>query len=82
MVVPFVAKTADTACQAADPIASWNEASTEKAVFSFAEKKADEGSTSFARPAERTAAFDSDGTLWGAKNSSARDPDAGVSRDC
>lgn len=49
---------------AADPLASWNEGSTKKAILEFVAAVTDENSKDYVAPAERIAAFDNDGTLW------------------
>lgn len=49
---------------AADPLPSWNDGASKKAIIDFVEKVTKEGSTDFAPPAERIAVFDNDGTLW------------------
>lgn len=50
--------------RANDPLPSWNDTATKKAIISFVEKVTTEGSPDFVPPAERIAAFDNDGTLW------------------
>jgi hypothetical protein len=49
---------------AADPLPSWNETATKKAIIDFVERVTTEGSPGFVSPAERIATFDNDGTLW------------------
>ena len=49
---------------AADPLPSWNDGATKKAVVEFVTKVTKEGSASFVPLAERIATFDNDGTLW------------------
>jgi hypothetical protein len=49
---------------AADPLPSWNEGATKKAIVEFVGKVTQEGAPSFVAPAERIATFDNDGTLW------------------
>ena len=48
----------------ADPLASWNDTATKKAIIAFVEKVTKEGSSDFVKPEERIATFDNDGTLW------------------
>jgi hypothetical protein len=52
-----------TAALAADPLPSWNDGPAKQAIVSFVEQVTKEGSPAFVPPAERTAAFDNDGTL-------------------
>lgn len=49
---------------AADPLPSWNDNASKKAIVSFVERTTKDGSTDFILPAERIAVFDNDGTLW------------------
>jgi phosphoserine phosphatase len=49
---------------AADPLASWNDTASKKAIVSFVEKVTKPGSPDFVPPAGRIATFDQDGTLW------------------
>lgn len=49
---------------AAQPLPSWNDTITKKAVVTFVEKTTREGSADFVPPPERIAVFDNDGTLW------------------
>ncbi|AYC33060.1 haloacid dehalogenase-like hydrolase [Pseudomonas cavernae] len=50
--------------QAADPLPSWNDGPSKKAIESFVSAVTSEGSKDFVQPAERIAVFDNDGTLW------------------
>ena len=50
--------------RAADPLSSWNDGGTKKAVVEFVTKVTKEGSPGFVPVAERIATFDNDGTLW------------------
>jgi phosphoserine phosphatase len=47
-----------------DPLPSWNDTVTKKAIVTFVEKVTKQGSPDFVPPAERIATFDNDGTLW------------------
>jgi phosphoglycolate phosphatase-like HAD superfamily hydrolase len=47
-----------------DPLPSWRDAATKKAIVAFVEKVTKKGSPDFVSPAERIATFDNDGTLW------------------
>jgi hypothetical protein len=49
---------------AADPLPSWNDTATKKAIIAFVEKVTKPGSTDFVPVPERIATFDNDGTLW------------------
>ncbi len=48
----------------ADPLPSWNDTPTKKAILSFVAKVTREGSPEFVPVSERVATFDNDGTLW------------------
>ena len=50
---------------AADPLPSWNDGPSKKAITTFVEKVTRENTADFVPPAERIATFDNDGTLWG-----------------
>jgi phosphoserine phosphatase len=52
------------AARAADPLPSWNDTASKKAIVAFVEKVTSTGSPEFVPPAERVATFDNDGTLW------------------
>jgi hypothetical protein len=56
-----------THSRAADPLPSWNETATKRAIITFVEKVTTEGSPDFVPSAERIATFDNDGTLWAEK---------------
>ena len=47
-----------------DPLPSWIDTPTKKAITDFVAKVTKEGSPDFVPPAERIAVFDNDGTLW------------------
>lgn len=49
---------------AADPLPSWNDTPTKKAIIAFVEAVTREVSPDFVPAAERIATFDNDGTLW------------------
>src|SRR5882672_4851900 len=57
--VSALAQTAVT-----DPLPSWNDTATKKAIATFVERVTKQGSPDFVPPAERIATFDNDGTLW------------------
>ena len=50
--------------RATDPLPSWNEGSTKKAIFEFVAAVTDENSQDYVVPEGRIATFDNDGTLW------------------
>jgi phosphoglycolate phosphatase-like HAD superfamily hydrolase len=47
-----------------DPLPSWQEGPTKKAIIDFVTNTTKEGSVGFIPPADRIACFDNDGTLW------------------
>jgi hypothetical protein len=49
---------------ATDPLPSWNDTASKKAIFDFVERVTKQGSLDFVPEAERIATFDNDGTLW------------------
>ena len=49
---------------AGDPLPSWNDGATKKAILEFVRATTDKASPAFVPPAERIATFDNDGTLW------------------
>lgn len=53
-----------SAARAADPLPSWENGSTKKAILSFVEKVTRKGSPHFVPRSQRIAVFDNDGTLW------------------
>ncbi len=57
LVLPALAR-------AADPLASWNDTATKRAIVEFVERVTREGSPDFVAPEDRIAVFDNDGTLW------------------
>ena len=61
---PAASAPAPTTAAAADPLPSWNDGPTKKAITDFVAKVTKEGSPDFVPPAERIATFDNDGTLW------------------
>ena len=52
------------AAGASDPLPSWNEGPTKKAIGDFVARVTKEGSSDFVPVPERIATFDNDGTLW------------------
>jgi hypothetical protein len=59
---PVVSALAQT--PASDPLPSWNDTATKKAIVTFVERVTKQGSPDLVPPAERIATFDNDGTLW------------------
>lgn len=49
---------------AADPLPSWNEGATRRAIVAFVTQVTKAGTPTFVTAAERLATFDNDGTLW------------------
>jgi phosphoglycolate phosphatase-like HAD superfamily hydrolase len=49
---------------AADPLPSWNDTASKRAIIAFLAKVTKEGSADFIPASERIATFDNDGTLW------------------
>ena len=47
-----------------DPLPSWNDTASKKAIVEFVQLVTTPGSPGFVAPAERIATFDNDGTLW------------------
>jgi len=47
-----------------DPLSSWNEGSSKKAIIDFVTKTTNEEDADFVPVADRIACFDNDGTLW------------------
>jgi len=59
----WFALTLAAACTS-DPLPSWNEGPTKKAIGDFVERVTKEGSSDFLPAPERIATFDNDGTLF------------------
>src|SRR5262249_50046081 len=49
---------------ASDPLPSWNDGASKKAVLEFISRPTSSGSKDFVLEDERIATFDNDGTLW------------------
>ena len=49
---------------AADPLPSWNDGASKKAIMAFVAKTTERNSPDFVTPDDRIATFDNDGTLW------------------
>src|SRR4030095_14966439 len=54
-----------TAKPMVDPLPSWNEGVSKKAIMDFVQRTTKAGSPDFIPAADRIACFDNDGTLWG-----------------
>ena len=52
------------ASAAEDPLPSWNDGSTKKAILEFVAAVTDEDGKDYVEPADRITVFDHDGTLW------------------
>ena len=52
------------ASHASEPLPSWNDSSSRRAILSFVAKVTDKLGGSFVPPSQRIAVFDNDGTLW------------------
>jgi phosphoserine phosphatase len=48
----------------AEPLPSWNDGRAKQAILKFVAGATAQGSASYVPPAERTAVFDNDGTIW------------------
>jgi phosphoglycolate phosphatase-like HAD superfamily hydrolase len=47
-----------------DPLGSWREGASKRAILDFVQRVTTDGSPEFVPPEERVAVFDNDGTLW------------------
>ena len=56
-----------TAPAAADPLPSWNDGASRRAIVDFVARVTREGDPDFVPVPERIATFDNDGTLWSEK---------------
>jgi hypothetical protein len=65
LVLAFLAAFSLAAvAQPVDPLPSWNDGATKKAITDFVARVTTQGGTDFVPPDERIATFDNDGTLW------------------
>lgn len=55
---------ASSGAEAQDPLPSWRDGKSRRAIISFVEAVTRTGSPNFVAPADRIAVFDNDGTLW------------------
>lgn len=60
----FLGALAAASAVLADPMPSWNDTASKRAIVQFVTDVTSVGSTSYVPPAERIATFDNDGTLW------------------
>ena len=60
----FLGALAAASAVLADPMPSWNDIASKRAIVQFVTDVTSVGSTSYVPPAERIATFDNDGTLW------------------
>jgi haloacid dehalogenase-like hydrolase len=63
-VLPMLFPVSALADLGGDPLPSWNETASKKAIITFVERVTKQGSPDFVPEAERIATFDNDGTLW------------------
>lgn len=49
---------------AGDPLPSWHDTPTKRAILEYVEVVTDAGGRAFVTPEDRIATFDNDGTLW------------------
>ena len=60
----FLFFTGLVTAQESDPLRSWNDAESKRAIVRFVQDVSTAGSDTFVEPAGRIAVFDNDGTLW------------------
>ncbi len=63
-VVSILICIAAVSSHAADPLPSWNDGPSKKAIIAFVKDVTSKRSTNYVPPVERIAVFDNDGTLW------------------
>jgi phosphoglycolate phosphatase-like HAD superfamily hydrolase len=66
VVVSFLFLTGQPSTQEekTDPLPSWNDGATKKAILEFVRVTTDKASPTYVKPEHRVATFDLDGTLW------------------
>jgi len=64
---PVPSRAVDAAALQPDPLPSWREGASRKAVLDFVDRVTLQGGPDFVPAAERVAVFDNDGTLWSEK---------------
>jgi hypothetical protein len=62
--LPAVFSTSALADLTGDPLLSWNDTPSKKAIMMFVERVTKEGSPDLVPESERIATFDNDGALW------------------
>jgi len=62
--VPLQSLWLDAALAQSDPLPSWNDGATKKAITDFVARATTQGGADFVPVAERIATFDNDGTMW------------------
>ncbi len=63
--VPTLAR--ETSATTSDPLPSWNDGKTKKAIVAFVESVTTKNGSHYVKPSDRIATFDNDGTLWSEK---------------
>jgi hypothetical protein len=63
-VLPMLFSVPVLADAGGDPLPSWNDTASKKAITAFVERATKQNSPDFVPEAERIATFDNDGTLW------------------
>jgi phosphoglycolate phosphatase-like HAD superfamily hydrolase len=63
-IIPIVRASDPSPSQGTDPLPSWNNTATKKAIIAFVDRVTKEDTPDYIPPAERIATFDNDGTLW------------------
>ena len=64
LLLVCAASATDFALAQSDPLPSWNDGTSKRAIADFVARVTREGGADFVTPAERIATFDNDGTLW------------------
>jgi phosphoglycolate phosphatase-like HAD superfamily hydrolase len=64
ITLPLLAVALRAQAPGSDPLPSWNESASEKAITDFVGRVTRQGGPDFVPMAERIAVFDNDGTLW------------------
>jgi phosphoglycolate phosphatase-like HAD superfamily hydrolase len=64
LLLAFLAAISVAAAQPADPLPSWNNGATKKAITDFVARVTTQDGADFVPPEQRIATFDNDGTLW------------------
>ena len=64
LALVYVSVFTATISRAADPLPSWNDGPTKRAILAFVAGAIDKSGPNFIAPEDRIATFDNDGTLW------------------